>query len=118
MATRAITNSTVRAHCKPLFQQQKIVIDIIEAVMYGNEYFNMIPQTNNTYSYGLRDIPRCRLTKIVKNHTVMALKVSNKLPEHIFALDKLSLKRQVSDWLTHKSFYNINAFFNLMTIEL
>ena len=41
---------------------------------------------------------------IMKNHTAMAFNVCNKLPRHIVDLDKLSLKRLVTDWLTHKVF--------------
>ena len=57
------------------------------------------------------EVIKMQIKKSNENHTVMALKVCNKLPGHIFDLDKLSLKRLVSDWLTHKSFYNINEFF-------
>ena len=95
-----MTKSLVKEHCRPLFIKEEIItlssLYILEAIMYGKDNLNDLVHRKQVHSYSLRqfdnfDLPRCRLTKTMKNHLVFALKVCNKFPDHIFQLDKISL---------------------------
>ena len=64
------------------------------------------------------EMPRCRLSKTINNHNMIALKIGNRLPGDIFNMDIMLLKKLLTDWLIKQSFYSLKDFLDLTEIVI
>lgn len=120
-AIRLITSSERLAHCRPLFQQLKVLTVysqyILNCILHLKTHTSLSELTrdkihdHNTRGRKNLDLPQCRLSKVKDSYPVLAYRMFNRLPMHVRNLNLNQLKARLSSWLEKKSFYSLQEFF-------
>lgn len=119
-AVRIITMSPPRLSCRSLFKTEKIMtvynLYIFELLMYVNKNITNYTSIVDLHRYETRNndqlnVPHVRLQKTQSSYVITALKVYNKIPTNIKALNETQFKFQIKRWLQNNPFYNMNEFF-------
>jgi len=126
-AVRIITNSSYKAHCRPLFERERILtvfnLYIYLCLFDVKSNLSSMPIRSDAHDHLTRnrhklDLPLVRLVKTQESFSYMGLKLFNRLPLQAHTIDIKSFKRKVLDWLLINPFYSIDEFFNLSSIDL
>jgi len=116
-AVRIVAKADSYAHCRPLFEQLKILplpcLFILECLLFIKDRPKTlqcdIHSMNTRYVNDIR-IPRYRLTRTMKHFNYFAVKFYNKLPLPIRKLNKFEYKNKIKCILLKNCFYSINEF--------
>lgn len=123
---RVITKSKPLDHCKPLFTELKIqtVINlyIFDLTLYVLDNADSLKFNNNKHNYNTRgsvkvSINYCRLTKTIDSHTVVSLKIYNKLLHVISKYSPREFKNKFFNWLIQHPFYSVEEFLSYVNID-
>jgi hypothetical protein len=117
-ALRIITSSDVKAHCKPLFISLKIMTVINQYIYMLCVYIkdNEMVLNKDIHIYKTRaqnkiHVPRVRLSKTLKSHVVLGLKLFNHLPCSLTCLPSRLFKNSLYSFLVTNPFYSTKEFF-------
>lgn len=126
-AIRAITNQDPKEHCKPLFQELQIPtvinIYIFDITIYILDNPNLLKLKSSIHKHNTRGnrhalIEFHRLSKTLKSHIVIAIKIFNFLESIIKLYPLKEFKNKFYNWLTRNPFYSLDEFFKTKNIKL
>lgn len=119
---RLLANADYRAHCRPLFTRLKlqtiINLYIFNISLYNLNKKDILKLNNEVHNYNTRNrnnvvIDYFRLTKTLSSHTVVSLKVYNKLIHLINLYPKNIFEKRFYSWLLKNPFYSVEEFFQM-----
>ena len=116
-----ITNSPLKAHCRPIFRSTNI-LTVINQYIYDCLVHVKIDLNNHNshfqhHNYPTRHnyfivTPNVRLTKTKQWFNIIALDMFNRLPKAAHSVDLTRFKVVLKQWLLQNPFYNISEFFD------
>lgn len=118
---RAICNAEFTDHCKPLFQELKVLtlpcLYIKQVAVFVKEHPSLFATRKETSARVQRSlhanklhIPKCKLELYKRNVYIMAVKIYNKLPKDLTDMPINRFKTALHRWLLLSSFYSVNEF--------
>ncbi|KAG8327444.1 hypothetical protein J6590_108236 [Homalodisca vitripennis] len=118
-AIRIVTKSLVKAHCKPLFVDSRILtvinLYIFVCVVNVKNNSNLVSVHSDVHNHDTRNqskavIPLCRLSKSTNSYNVVGLKLYNKLHIASKSLPLSLFKVRFHKWLIANPFYDLKDF--------
>ena len=119
-AVRAVTMSTYRAECRPIFKKYRLLtipsIYIYHALSHVHSSKEQIYPTRQTiHNYPTRqrhkiDTPIHRLTRTQETARPTSIRLYNKLPESFTDISLVQFRRKIKEILINNAFYSIEEF--------
>ena len=119
---RILTNSPWNAHCKPLFSELQILtvvnLYIYDLIIYTVKNLESCTVKSSVHSYETRNnfkinVPYCRLEKSNSSHTILGMRLYNKLPQTFIKLPLKMFKTRLYTWLLNNPFYSVHDFLSM-----
>lgn len=120
-AIRIIAGAPFREHCRPLFQNLKLLtlpsLYILQCITYILNNPERVSMRSAIHAYGTRgshkiDLPQLRLHKSESGLLCMASRFLNKLPLSLKQNKKQHILDRLESFLLHKAFYHFQEFLN------
>ncbi len=122
-AVRILADAPPRAHCRPLFVQERIltVVNAFIFICLVNVKCNLVnydqrsvSHTHYTRNKDLLNVPYVRLTKTQSSPEIISLKLFNKLSPKARLVSLSKFKSCLFQWLVSNPFYSITEFLDLV----
>lgn len=121
---RTFYKSEPREHCKPLFVDFQIqtvvnlyIFDSINYVYKNQDLIKPLNHSHNTRNKANSRVEFCRLSKTLKSHSIMTLKIFNILQDKINSYSAKEFLNKFYLWLLENPFYSLDEFLTSDNID-